>query len=278
MRTLNPNRDLDEYFDRIARARECVLLTDYDGTLAPFQVRPERAHPYPGVARLLDEIMAQGGTRVVVVSGRSLGDLLPLLKLKRQPEVWGAHGWQRLLPDGQRLDCEPGAETHARLSEAARIAQDCGCDVTRLEFKPASVALHWRGLPALKVARLRDRVSEAWRALASDERLELMGFDGGLELRAPAFTKGHAVRTVLAETAEPGAVAYLGDDVTDEDAFTAVKPYGLAVLVRRELRETAADLWIRPPRELIAFLRRWSRAAALRIPGDAAGKPALTTC
>lgn len=55
-------------------------------------------------------------------------------------------------------------------------------------------------------------------------------------------------------------MAYLGDDVTDEDAFHAVKPRGLAVLVRAELRETAADLWIRPPRELVAFLRSWCDA------------------
>jgi trehalose-6-phosphatase len=65
---------------------------------------------------------------------------------------------------------------------------------------------------------------------------------------------------VLAETPEDAAVAYLGDDFTDEDAFVAVKPRGLAVLVRPEFRETAADVWIRPPRELIAFLKRWRDA------------------
>jgi hypothetical protein len=43
-----------------------------------------------------------------------------------------------------------------------------------------------------------------------------------------------------------------------------VKPRGLAVLVRAELRDTAADLWIRPPRELIAFLRRWRDACGDR--------------
>jgi trehalose-6-phosphatase len=66
---------------------------------------------------------------------------------------------------------------------------------------------------------------------------------------------------VLSETAGDGAIAYLGDDLTDEDAFAAVKPRGLAVLVRPELRETEADVWLQPPRELVAFLKRWRAAA-----------------
>jgi hypothetical protein len=32
------------------------------------------------------------------------------------------------------------------------------------------------------------------------------------------------------------------------------------VLVRPQFRETAADLWIRPPEELVAFMRYWSVA------------------
>ena len=43
--------------------------------------------------------MDEPGTRVVIVSGRALADLLPLLSFKRRPEIWGAHGWQRLLPE-----------------------------------------------------------------------------------------------------------------------------------------------------------------------------------
>ena len=56
-------------------------------------------------------------------------------------------------------------------------------------------------------------------------------------------------------------MAYLGDDRTDEDAFRALRGRGLSVLVRAEPRETAADAWIRPPEELIEFLRTWRREA-----------------
>jgi trehalose-6-phosphatase len=62
---------------------------------------------------------------------------------------------------------------------------------------------------------------------------------------------------VLSETAEDTAIAYLGDDITDEDAFRAVKVRGLGILVRTEFRETAADVWLRPPEELASFLQLW---------------------
>jgi trehalose-6-phosphatase len=56
------------------------------------------------------------------------------------------------------------------------------------------------------------------------------------------------------------AVAYLGDDRTDEDAFAALQRIGLAVLVRSLPQPTAANLWIEPPEELVEFLAQWRQA------------------
>ncbi|HET9403466.1 MAG TPA: trehalose-phosphatase, partial [Burkholderiales bacterium] len=148
--------------------------------------------------------------------------------------------------------------------EGERRARALAREGARVETKAASVALHWRGAPALAAAKMRDSLPHAWGPLTAEGDVELLPFDGGVELRARGRSKKHAVETMLAETADNGAVAYLGDDLTDEDAFRAVKPRGLAVLVRAELRETAADMWIRPPRELIAFLRRWRDACGSR--------------
>jgi trehalose-phosphatase len=109
---------------------------------------------------------------------------------------------------------------------------------------------------------VRDELQRAWSALEG-EGLESLGFDGGEEMRASGRTKGSAVQQVLAES--PHAVcAYLGDDSTDEDAFQAVRPRGLGVLVRPTLRPTRASLWIEPPAELLAFLARWRAAAEAR--------------
>ena len=264
MRALNPATDLQAFFDELARAAQCVLLIDYDGTLAPFDEQPERARPYPGVAAALDELMEKARTRVVIVSGRELNDLLPLLPFKQRPEVWGSHGWERLLPDGKLVVREPGAMLRGKFDEAERRARNLTSKGARLERKPASVALHWRGLAPDIAAEVHGAVRDAWQGLAATGAAELMDFDGGLELRALGHNKHDAVKTVLSETPGDSPVAYLGDDVTDEDAFAAIKARGLAVLVRPEPRATRADLWIQPPRELVAFLERWREQRGAR--------------
>ncbi|HYX19436.1 MAG TPA: trehalose-phosphatase, partial [Thermoanaerobaculia bacterium] len=90
-------------------------------------------------------------------------------------------------------------------------------------------------------------------------------FDGGLELRPRGFHKGLVVQRAFAEFGTDAAVAYLGDDATDEDAFAALRGRGLPVLVRGAPRRTRADARLRPPDEVLEFLEAWAgacRAAA----------------
>jgi trehalose-phosphatase len=232
-------------------------MLDYDGTLAPFHVRPELAVPYPEVTAVLEALLDAGGTRIVLVSGRPAEELPPLLKLTRMPEIWGSHGWERLLQDGTRIVEEPGSDARKALADAATMTRTIMPEGARLEEKLASIALHWRGLTQEVVSSLGSRVRSLWERSAGERGLEILPFDGGLELRAAGCNKEFAVKAVLRETPEGSAVAYLGDDITDEDAFRAVKPRGLAVLVRSELRGTEADVWLRPPHELVSFMQHW---------------------
>jgi trehalose-phosphatase len=263
LQVLTPGLDFTGFISTIAQAAERVLMLDYDGTLAPFHIRPEAAVPYPEVATCLRDIIASGGTRVVVVSGRPAHELPPLLKLQPQPEVWGSHGWERLLADGRRVVDEPPGDARRALAEAAAVVSEVMPAGARLEEKLASLALHWRGLPESAAARLDADARRVWAPLAADGKpLELLPFDGGLELRAYGCNKQYAVKSVLSQTGEGSAVAFLGDDITDEDAFRAVKPRGIAVLVRPEFRPTDADVWLRPPDELVSFMRHWQVQAS----------------
>jgi trehalose-phosphatase len=65
------------------------------------------------------------------------------------------------------------------------------------------------------------------------------------------------VKSIIKEMGVKAVLAYLGDDLTDEDAFRALRGRGLSVLVRDSRRETAADLWVKPPQELLQFLEKW---------------------
>lgn len=245
------------FFSRVARAKARVLLLDFDGTLAPFATRPERARPYPGMMTLLDRIMEQPGSRVVIVTGRGLDAAAPALPLKRAPEVWGAHGWQRLVPGGALALYQPPAGALEILKAARAQALPLHALGAWVEAKPASVAVHWRGMPLLSAQVVREELLRRWKAVCRAPQLELVHFDGGMELRILGRDKGVVVNKVLAGAGTQTAAAYLGDDSTDEDAFVAIEGRGLGVLVRRELRPTRASAWLRPPGELAAFLQRW---------------------
>jgi trehalose-phosphatase len=123
-----------------------------------------------------------------------------------------------------------------------------------LEFKPTGTAVHWRG--TLSAANVAGKVRKVW-LMSSQEGLNLIRFDGGLEIRAAGKNKGDIVRAVLGEMGKRAAIAYLGDDQTDEDAFAALQGFGLGVLVQSEYRPTVADAWVRPPEGVIAFLQNW---------------------
>ena len=265
MRLISSKADVYGFCPNLNQASGCALVLDYDGTLAPFRIERDRAFPYPGVQGVLRQIAALGNTRLVIVTGRPAKEVIPLLGLEHQPEIWGSDGWERLLPNGshQVMQLHERARQAIDLAYVRLEALACGrlrgiLAVGRhVERKLASLALHWRGCPPAVTAEIRDSVTKEWAGLVRYTGLELCAFEEGLELRVPGRTKADVVETIIEETGGDAAVAYLGDDLSDEDAFRTLKGKGLSVLVRSEARPSAADLWIRPSNELLRFLWLW---------------------
>jgi len=253
---MKSNSILDEFWIELASAKKAILLLDYDGTLAPFSVARDNAVPYSGVRKLLSEIQQETITRLVIISGRSIDDLMPLLALNPLPEIWGCHGWEKLAADGRRSSAPLPVRAIAGLREARRWAMDAGLE-DYLETKPASLAVHWRGRPEQKIAEIRERVLGGWQSIATNNGLQIHPFNGGLELRCPGEDKGTVIKTILAGLDPETVMAFLGDDLTDEDGFAAIKGRGLGVLVGYEPRLTLAELQIDPPQGLLDFLAAW---------------------
>jgi trehalose 6-phosphate phosphatase len=263
---------LAPFLQTVGQASEAALLLDYDGTLAPFHAQRDQAYPYPGVASVLQEIIRHTRTRVVVISGRDARDVPPLLNIHPRPEVWGIHGLQRMRSNGNTETPRLDPRTFEGLSDADRWL---GYQQLRYvaEFKTGSIAVHWRGLSAVDAEDLRSRVLLGWRPIAEYSGLDLLQFDGGVEIRAPQADKGEAVCGFLREIAPGVPVAYLGDDTSDESAFRALVGRGLSLLVRPEWRQTAAQLWLQPPEELLDFFSLWLKVCIER---DAANGNAST--
>ncbi len=256
MKILNTEKSVDTFFKHLYEASHKALFLDYDGTLAPFREDRRNAHPYPGISELLKRLIKAPHIRLVIISGRWTRDLLPLLPLDEQPEIWGSHGLERLRPDGsyeiESMDEEPlnGLVTADEWIEGAGLAAHC-------EKKPGCLAIHWRGQDEQGVAEIRRKVQSKLPLIAEGWGLSLNEFDGGIELRVPGKDKGDAVTTTLNEMDKGTVAAYLGDDFTDESAFMAIKGRGMGILVREDYRPTAADLWLKPPDELVNFLSHW---------------------
>src|SRR5690606_2647584 len=211
-----------------------LLFLDYDGTLAPIVADPAAAVPHAAVPGLLPRLHARHPPRpappahapppVVLVTGRHLADVAALFEDVPPIRAVGLHGTQTgtLGGDLRHLLSEDAERALARLR--TRVPKGDGVVV---EDKGAAFAVHYRHASdeAAALARLR-----AWAADVPAVLTPIWG-KKVVELRPAATSKGTAVRTIAAE--HPGRTpVYLGDDVTDEDAFEALAAVEGAVSVK----------------------------------------------
>ncbi|WP_298134898.1 trehalose-phosphatase [Acidiferrobacter sp.] len=255
MRILDPARPPARFFAALRRAHDRLLVLDYDGTLAPFTERREDAVFYVGVAPLLAAIARQG-TKIAFVSGRPAEDLAARIPLKGV-EVFGAHGLEHITPSGDLTRASLPASVQRWLDTGAERIAAAGFPWA-LERKHGALAIHWRGAHPDAHRGLKELACDMARGIP--EPIQGLAFDGGFEFRARGRDKGTAIADLIARHPR-SAMAYLGDDMTDEDAFAALPQAGLGVLVAAAPRATHAQLWLRPPDELRAFLTSWLAAA-----------------
>jgi trehalose 6-phosphate phosphatase len=174
--------------------------------------------------------------------------------------VWmaGSHGFDVRAPDGGRHVVEAARPYVAELSDAADQLERTVSAVPGawVERKAFAVAIHYRQVDDQLVPRLEemvDRVADVFTGLRRTGGKRIF------ELRpAVDWDKGRALWFLLEQAGlRPGEVVpiYIGDDVTDEDAFTALASDGVGVVVTEVDRPTAATQRLRDPAEVRSFLR-----------------------
>lgn len=238
----------------LQRRRALILLSDFDGTLAPIVDRPQAARLPPRIRQLLTRLARHPRARVGIVSGRSLGTLRRFVGVPNAAYA-GCHGLE-IAWDTFRFR-HPQAVRLLPLLERAtrRLRRKTSC-YRGVLVKPngLTVSLHYRLADPRVVPALRGVVREI---LGSAPSLELLAGKKALELR-PRVTwgKGKAarlLRDLLARSLRARPLTlYLGDDETDEEAFRALAGRAICVAVGR--RRTRAAHRLRSPAAVHAVL------------------------
>jgi trehalose 6-phosphate phosphatase len=246
--------------------RHPAVFFDFDGTLSEIVENPDSARLVDGAADALTSLSAQ--CPVAILSGRDLADVRQRIGL---PGIWyaGSHGFELTGPDGgHHQNAEAAASTPVLAEAAGALADQLGhIPGVVVEHKRFGVAVHYRNAT-------RDRVGEVAAAVRSAGQRTALRVTTGrevIELRPNVdWDKGKTLRWVLdyiRDNEGPGPLVpiYLGDDITDEDAFDAVQDDGIAILVRHSDdgdRATAATYALDDPDRVREFTERLARQLA----------------
>ena len=230
----------------LAQSPILLVACDYDGTVAPIVDDPMKALPLRETSVALRTLAALANTEVAVISGRSLRDLAMLSRLPAEIHLVGSHGTEFDIDFA--LDLDPVLrDRRTRLLEALKTLIDVHPSVS-LEKKPASVAVHYRKVDANEIDTVLAKLAEI-----ADTIGELVVRHGKMvcELLLIPTNKGKALRTVRA-TVCATAVMFLGDDVTDEDAFRTL--HGPDVGVKVGDGATIAPFRVESPEQVSMLL------------------------
>lgn len=199
---------------------KAAFFLDFDGTLAPIEPRPDMVRLSDPVRDTLRRLHKAAGGALALLSGRDLADLDRMIAPLSLPAA-GSHGLVRRGAGG-RLDTT-AATSPALAAACGKLADFAAAHGLLLEPKRGGASLHYRSMPSLAASCL---------ALADEIEAE----HGGLrvirghmvvEITIRGRDKGHALNAFMAEAPFHGRMPVaVGDDTTDEDAFSAANELG----------------------------------------------------
>jgi trehalose 6-phosphate synthase/phosphatase len=242
--------------NRVAETERLLVALDFDGTLAPLVDRPEDARATIRARGAIERLASSDDTRVAIVSGRALDSLNQVASPPDGTLLSGSHGVELQLDAGVATIDLRDAEL-AKLERLSEILDDVAAeaDGAWIEQKPAGRALHTRKLNA-----------EAGTALQKVAREKVAGELVGITVRTGKAVLEFAVRssdkgeslTRLRQHVGATATVYVGDDVTDEDAFAALDADDIGVKVGQG--KSIATFRVRSPEDVAELLERLADA------------------
>lgn len=241
--------------------RPIVVFLDFDGTLSDIVERPDTAILIKGAAKALESLAAQ--CPVAIISGRDLADVRGRVEIEGLCYA-GSHGFELYAPDGSYHQ-KAGADAVSSLAGAAAQLSEQLQTIPgiTLERKRFAVAVHYRNVNPAAV----DQIIATVRQLGRSANLRVTTGRRVIELRPNIpWDKGSTIQWVRElnvgtdRAVEPDILPlYIGDDITDEDAFDVVRSGGVGIVVRHDEnngRPSAASFSLGSPSAVVEFISR----------------------
>jgi trehalose 6-phosphate phosphatase len=257
-----------EYFfaepDRIkhlVEKRHLCLFLDYDGTLTPIVQRPQDAALSMEARELLKSLSRCDRIEIAIISGRALPDIKKLVGVKGITYV-GNHGMEIESPNLNFKHSMPTGYKNDLKQISAILHQALGrTEGVIIEDKGYSISLHYRLVDPKVIPLVKESFKNAVSAYVHKKRIAVRDGKMVIEVRPPLdWDKGKAVLWILEKKhSVPKNVemlaTYVGDDLTDEDAFVALKNEGLTIVVG-QTEQSEAQYYLNDTAEVIEFLRQ----------------------
>ena len=234
----------------------CVLMLDFDGVLSSIVRTPHRASFSSRTRRLLARCAAH--MPVAIITGRPLADIMRRVGLQGLVYA-GSHGFEwKINGHAERRRVSAHAAADFRAARRTLLACAAGFRGTLAEEKRHCLAVHYRGLSRAGELRFRRAAHAAMAPFAGAIRVidNLCTFE---IMPSAEWTKGDCARLIwrgFCNGAVPVPI-YIGDSLTDEDAFLALKK-GITIRVGRNI-ESAARYFFKTRAEVNAFLAALTR-------------------
>lgn len=239
----------------VIRDKNVAFFLDYDGTLTPIVAKPELAVLDQDTRTCLQQLSQQ--YFVAVISGRALNDVRNLVAINtiyyagnHGLEVAGPHSYQikhELKPDFINLLNTVYQELVTKLHNIKNVI---------IENKLYSLSIHYRLVESHYIKQIEKTIDAI---ISQHPKLIKRHGKKVFEIRPRlAWNKGKVIFYLMQQlhmSLDTIMPIYIGDDVTDEDAFRALKNKGISILVARHFRETAADYNLIDTQEVKTFLQ-----------------------